>query len=158
MYAFLSYVHDSLSFTFQTEVTTVICGSKELKKLMDIGQQLETVKRVICMDDEFPSDLNSNWMATSFADVQKLGRENPVDPNFPLSADVAVIMYTSGSTGLPKVRRFSKPVYVYICCLRIRILSMVVYGYQNCRISNLLLVLQNLLNLTFPLPKLCRVL
>ncbi|CAH8258474.1 unnamed protein product [Arabidopsis lyrata] len=86
----------------ETEVTTVICGSKELKKLMDIGQQLETVKRVICMDDEFPSDVNSNWMATSFADVQKLGRENPVDPNFPLSADVAVIMYTSGSTGLPK--------------------------------------------------------
>lgn len=86
---------------------------------MDIGQQLETVKRVICMDNEFPSDVNSNWMATSFADVQKLGRENPVDPNFPLSADVAVIMYTSGSTGLPKVRRFSKPFYFYICCLRI---------------------------------------
>ncbi|XP_023643714.1 long chain acyl-CoA synthetase 9, chloroplastic [Capsella rubella] len=86
----------------ETEVTTVICGNKELKKLMDIGHQLETVKRVICMDDEFPSDVNSNWMATSFADVQKLGRENPVDPNFPLSADVAVIMYTSGSTGLPK--------------------------------------------------------
>ncbi|XP_010416710.1 PREDICTED: long chain acyl-CoA synthetase 9, chloroplastic [Camelina sativa] len=86
----------------ETEVTTVICGNKELKKLMDIGYQLETVKRVICMDDEFPSDVNSNWMATSFADVKKLGHENPVDPNFPLSADVAVIMYTSGSTGLPK--------------------------------------------------------
>ncbi|XP_010428841.1 PREDICTED: long chain acyl-CoA synthetase 9, chloroplastic [Camelina sativa] len=86
----------------ETEVTTVICGNKELKKLMDIGHQLETVKRVICMDDEFPSDVNSNWKATSFADVKKLGHENPVDPNFPLSADVAVIMYTSGSTGLPK--------------------------------------------------------
>ncbi|CAH2067744.1 unnamed protein product [Thlaspi arvense] len=86
----------------ETEVTTVICGNKELKKLIDIGQQLETVKRVICMDDEFPSDANSAWKTTSFADVQKLGRENPVDPKFPLSADVAVIMYTSGSTGLPK--------------------------------------------------------
>ncbi|ESQ27361.1 hypothetical protein EUTSA_v10018213mg [Eutrema salsugineum] len=86
----------------ETEVTTVICGNKELKKLMDISQQLETVKRVICMDDEFPSDASSSWKTTSFADVQKLGRENPVDPNFPLSADVAVIMYTSGSTGLPK--------------------------------------------------------
>lgn len=106
-----SYVPNSLSLTPQTEVTTVICGNKELKKLLDIGQQLETVKRVICMDDEFPSDVNSTWMATSFANVQKLGRENPVDPNFPLSADVAVIMYTSGSTGLPKVRRFSKHVY-----------------------------------------------
>jgi len=140
VYAYLSYVHDSLSFTFQTEVTTVICGSKELKKLMDISQQLETVKRVICMDDEFPSDVNSNWMATSFTDVQKLGRENPVDPNFPLSADVAVIMYTSGSTGLPKVRKFSKPVDVYNCCLRIKILSMVIkivlsaICYWSCKI------------------------
>lgn len=86
----------------ETEVTTVICGNKELKKLMDISQQLETVKRVICMDDEFPSEASSTWTTTSLSDVQKLGRESPVDPNFPLSADVAVIMYTSGSTGLPK--------------------------------------------------------
>ncbi|XP_013592161.1 PREDICTED: long chain acyl-CoA synthetase 9, chloroplastic [Brassica oleracea var. oleracea] len=86
----------------ETEVTTVICGNKELKKLMDISQQLETVKRVICMDDEFPSEASSTWTTTSLADVQKLGRESPVDPSFPLSADVAVIMYTSGSTGLPK--------------------------------------------------------
>ncbi|CAN7086059.1 hypothetical protein Bca4012_100400 [Brassica carinata] len=86
----------------ETEVTTVICGNKELKKLMDISQQLETVKRVICMDDEFPSEASSTWTTTSLSDVQKLGRESPVDPSFPLSADVAVIMYTSGSTGLPK--------------------------------------------------------
>lgn len=129
---FFSYVLDPLSFTFQTEVTTVICGDKELKKLMDIGQQLETVKRVICMDNEFPSDVNSNWMATSFADVQKLGRENPVDPNFPLSADVAVIMYTSGSTGLPKV--------VFEISLLLHLLSqnmIFVYCSQNCHISYL---------------------
>ncbi|KAH9691166.1 Long chain acyl-CoA synthetase 9 [Citrus sinensis] len=91
----------------QTEVTTVICGSKELKKLVDLSGQLDTVKHVICMDPDIPSTASSveqsgRWKITSFADVQILGRENPVDADYPVSADVAVIMYTSGSTGLPK--------------------------------------------------------
>ncbi|XWS23746.1 hypothetical protein CRYUN_Cryun28dG0041600 [Craigia yunnanensis] len=86
----------------QTEVTTVICGNKELKKLVNISGQLDTVKRVICMDDEIPTSASGRWIITSFADVERVGRENPVDADLPLKADVAVIMYTSGSTGLPK--------------------------------------------------------
>lgn len=86
----------------------MICGYKELKKIANISGQLDTVKRVICMDGEFQSDASvvsgsSSWTVTSFLDVEKLGSENPVDPELPLSADIAVIMYTSGSTGMPKV-------------------------------------------------------
>lgn len=89
----------------ETEVTTVICGQKEMKKLADIIGQLDTVKRVICMDGEFSSNaslVEGRWTVSSFAEVEKLGRENPTDADLPLSSDVAVIMYTSGSTGLPK--------------------------------------------------------
>ncbi|KAM7511075.1 hypothetical protein LguiB_009950 [Lonicera macranthoides] len=91
----------------ETEVTTVICGNKELKKLLDISGQLDTVKRVICMDDAIPSNASliegsSSWTITSFSDVERFGRENPVDADLPLPADIAVIMYTSGSTGMPK--------------------------------------------------------
>lgn len=92
----------------ETEVSTVICGHKELKKLIDISGQLDTVKRVICMNDEGMSkeislaEKSTQWTISSFADVEKMGRENPVTANMPLPADIAVIMYTSGSTGMPK--------------------------------------------------------
>nr|CAD1824569.1 unnamed protein product [Ananas comosus var. bracteatus] len=91
-----------------TEVTTVICGPKELKKLIAISGQLDTVKSVIYMNEEGVSsdvssaEKNTNWKIVQFEEVVELGKENPADADLPVSADIAVIMYTSGSTGVPK--------------------------------------------------------
>ncbi|CAL9079559.1 unnamed protein product [Musa textilis] len=92
----------------ETEVSTVICGHKELRKLIGISGQLDTVKHVIYIgEDSISTEVsqakeNTSWMITSFTEVERMGMEKPVDADLPISSDLAVIMYTSGSTGLPK--------------------------------------------------------
>ena len=72
------------------------------------------------MDDELPSNSASvsasvSWTLISFSDLLRLGQGHPIDPELPLAADIAVIMYTSGSTGLPKVHlRLVCTNYLYI--------------------------------------------
>ncbi|RZC43856.1 hypothetical protein C5167_036802 [Papaver somniferum] len=88
----------------ETQVTTLICDSKQLKKLAAISSSLESIKHIIYFeDDDITVDsVFSNLNLTSFSGVEKLGKENPVHPILPSKTDTAVIMYTSGSTGLPK--------------------------------------------------------
>ncbi|XP_059661276.1 long chain acyl-CoA synthetase 8 [Cornus florida] len=92
----------------ETQVSTLICDSKQLKKLAAISSSLKTIKNVIYFEDEETSsdsdlsrDVNS-WTVSSFTEVEKLGVNHPVHPRLPIKSDIAVVMYTSGSTGLPK--------------------------------------------------------
>ena len=88
-------------------MTTVICDLKQLKKIMDLAKQLNTVQRVIYMEDDIVTSepsLDGKTVA-SFSHVEKLGKQSPAQPEMPLPSDIAVIMYTSGSTGMPKVMR-----------------------------------------------------
>ena len=50
----------------------MICGCKELKKLVNVRGQLQLVKCVICMDDDIPFDVLSalhGWTIISFRDL-----------------------------------------------------------------------------------------
>ena len=87
----------------------MICDSKQLKKLAAISSSLKTITNIIYFEDDETvnvSDLSgsmSDWKVSSFLEVEKLGERAPVPPSLPSKDGVAVIMFTSGSTGLPKV-------------------------------------------------------
>lgn len=88
----------------ETQVSTLICDSKLLKKVASVSSSLKTVKNVIYFESDDTEALKdiSDWNISSFSDVEKLGEKSPVNARLPIQKDIAVIMYTSGSTGLPK--------------------------------------------------------
>lgn len=80
-----------------------------MKKLDAIRSKLTSLQNIIYFEDDskdqehaFSEDLR-NWTLASFGEVEKLGKEGPVEPSLPSKNAIAVTMYTSGSTGLPKV-------------------------------------------------------
>ncbi|XP_058112712.1 long chain acyl-CoA synthetase 8 [Magnolia sinica] len=92
----------------ETQVSTLICDSKQLKKIEAVSSSLESIKYIVYFEDDgTPVDSNlstgtSQWTVSSFSQVVRLGKETPAHPRLPAKNDTAVIMYTSGSTGLPK--------------------------------------------------------
>lgn len=92
----------------ETQVSTLICDVKQFKKASAISSKLETVKHVIYFEEDGDSSGSSisgnvnDLKVSSFHEVEKLGKDNPLNPKLPSKNDIAVIMYTSGSTGMPK--------------------------------------------------------
>ncbi|XP_066336452.1 long chain acyl-CoA synthetase 8-like [Miscanthus floridulus] len=90
----------------ETQVSTLICDSKQLKKIPAISSKLQSLKHIIYIEDEpiEAETLNQvkHLTTLSFTEVEELGKTSHVDTRLPSSSDTAVIMYTSGSTGLPK--------------------------------------------------------
>lgn len=90
----------------ETQVSTLICDSKQLKKIPAISSKLQSLRHIIYIEDEPVEAETLNQVkhltTLSFTEVEELGKASLVDARLPSSSDTAVIMYTSGSTGLPK--------------------------------------------------------
>ncbi|OXB83073.1 UNVERIFIED_CONTAM: hypothetical protein H355_016637, partial [Colinus virginianus] len=92
----------------ETEVTTIIT-SKELMqtKLKEIVSQIPRLRHIITVDgkpttwSEFPKGVIVHTMASVQAMGAKADSGNKQQAR-PVPSDIAVIMYTSGSTGIPK--------------------------------------------------------
>lgn len=97
---------DALIYSLnETQVSTLICDAKQLKKVASVSSSLKTIKNVIYFEDDETATDSTNidsWRVSSFSEVEKLGRNSPIQARLPIKEDIAVIMYTSGSTGLPK--------------------------------------------------------
>ncbi|CAG9799773.1 unnamed protein product [Chironomus riparius] len=89
----------------ETEVSTVITSHELMPKLKCILDKLPKVSTIIYFEDQLvKTDLKGfeRIRTFSYSDVIEYGIKNPVAPIPPTKNDVAIIMYTSGSTGIPK--------------------------------------------------------
>uniref|UniRef100_A0A6I8NDC5 long-chain-fatty-acid--CoA ligase n=1 Tax=Ornithorhynchus anatinus TaxID=9258 RepID=A0A6I8NDC5_ORNAN len=92
----------------ETEVTNIITSKELLQtKLKEIVTQIPRLRHIITVDSKPPtwSEFPKGVIVHTMAAVQALGAKGDVGEKFhskPVPSDIAVIMYTSGSTGLPK--------------------------------------------------------
>jgi long-chain acyl-CoA synthetase len=88
------------------EIVCLCIGSAEVKPTLKIAKQCEYLKNVITFDKIEEAQIQEfkdlGLSVYSFEDIEKLGNEHPVDDVPPSADTLATIMYTSGTTGMPK--------------------------------------------------------
>ncbi|XP_054708359.1 fatty acid CoA ligase Acsl3-like [Uloborus diversus] len=90
----------------ETEVTHIVTSSELFSKLKNVLPRAPAITHVVYMEGTTPpqtEDIPEGVQIVSFTDLEEKG-ENYKDATFipPAPDDLAILMYTSGSTGVPK--------------------------------------------------------
>lgn len=91
----------------ETEVTHIVTSQDMLPKLLKILPRIPLIRNIVYMEgfskvikEQFPEEIK----VTPFLKLEEMGKMVPFPSTYPKSQpnDTAILMYTSGSTGIPK--------------------------------------------------------
>lgn len=102
---FLLPAHFSIIGVNETEVSVVITSHELMPKLKLVLDKIPRVKTIIYFEDQLEKTNTSGFdkvQTIAYKNVIDMGIKNQIEPVAPSRDDIAIIMYTSGSTGHPK--------------------------------------------------------
>lgn len=89
----------------ETEVDTVVTSHELLPKIRSILKTIPKVKKIIYFEDQLHKTETNGFgdvKVIPFKEVIQLGSQSKFEDVSPTKDDISIIMYTSGSTGVPK--------------------------------------------------------
>ena len=92
----------------ETAAPVVVVSQELLPKLIKVLPSVPNVQTIIVMEEPWNGMLDLSELASiqatvyTFNNIVKMGEKSQLIPTSPTKDDAAIIMYTSGSTGVPK--------------------------------------------------------